>query len=50
MQNQLLNMTNPYAINNEELYNSSNIDDEFYVVSVGKWQNILVCNRNFFTI
>ncbi len=47
---QLLNIFNPYVINNEELYTLSNIYDEFYVVSVGKWQNILAYNKNFFNL
>lgn len=50
IQKQLLNIYNPYIINNDELYNLSNIDDEFYIVSVGNWQNILVYNKKFFNL
>ncbi len=44
----LLKISNPYGMNNERLYNTSRINDEFYIVSVGKWKNILAYNKELF--
>lgn len=44
----ILTISNPYHIDNERLYNMSQIDDEFYVVGVGKQKNILAYNKQLF--
>ena len=46
----ILTISNPYDMNNEQLYDISQIDDEFYVVSVGKHKNMLAYNKNFFEL
>ena len=44
----ILTISNPYHIDNERLYNMSQIDDEFYVVGVGKQKNLLAYNKPLF--
>ena len=44
----ILIISNPYHIDNERLYNMSQIDDEFYVVGVGKQKNLLAYNKQLF--
>ena len=44
----ILTISNPYHIDNEKLYNMSQIDDEFYVVGVGKLKNILAYSKQLF--
>ncbi len=44
----ILKISNPYGMENERLYNTSHINDEFYIVSVGKWNNILAYNKELF--
>lgn len=44
----ILTISNPYYIDNEQLYDISQIDDKFYVVGVGKQKNILAYNNNLF--
>lgn len=46
----ILAITNPYGMENEQLYNISQIDDKFYVVSVGKQKNILAYNMKLFEL
>lgn len=36
------------GMSGEQVYNSSEINDEFYIVSVGKWKNILAYNKKMF--
>lgn len=44
----ILAISNPYHIDNDRLYNMSQIDDKFYVVGVGKQGNILAYNKQLF--
>lgn len=44
----ILAISNPYDIDNEQLYNISRLDDNFYIVSVGAWKNILAYNHKLF--
>lgn len=46
----ILTISNPYHIDNEQLYDISQIDDKFYVVGVGNQKNILAYNKNFFEL
>ena len=46
----ILAIVNPYGMENEQLYNISQIDDKFYVVSVGKKKNILAYNMKLFEL
>ena len=45
---QILTISNPYNMSNEQLYNISQIEDKFYVVGVGKQKNILAYNHKLF--
>ena len=46
----ILAIVNHYGMENEQLYNISQIDDQFYVVSVGKKKNILAYNMKLFEL
>ena len=46
----ILTISNPYHIDNERLYDISQIDDKFYVVGVGKHKNILAYNKKLFEL
>lgn len=46
----ILNISNPYHMDNEKLYDISQIGNKFYVVSVGKQKNILAFNNKFFNL
>ncbi len=39
-----------YAMNDESVFNSTKIDDDFYVVSSGKYKNILAYNKRMFEL
>ena len=39
-----------YSMNEESLFRSSNLDEDFYVVSVGKVKNIMVYNKKLFEL
>ena len=42
--------SNLYSMSEASLYRSSNLDDEFYVVSVGKIKNIIAYNKKMFEL
>ena len=46
----ILTISNPYDMNNEQLYDISQIDDKFYVVGVGNQKNILAYNKKLFEL
>lgn len=46
----ILAISNPYQIDNEQLYDISQTDDKFYVVGVGKQKNILAYNKKLFEL
>lgn len=46
----ILTNSNPYDMDNERLYDISQIDDKFYVVGVGKQKNILAYNKKLFEL
>ncbi len=48
LKKRILNISNPYNMSNEQLYDVSQIHDKFYVVGVGKQKNILAYNNNLF--
>lgn len=39
-----------FSMNDESVFRSSNIDDDFYVVSAGKSKNVLAYNKKFFDL
>lgn len=50
LKKQLITISNPYDIDDEQLYEISQIDDKFYVVSVGRYKNILAYNSKLFEL
>ena len=46
----ILTISNPYHIDNEQLYDISQMNDKFYVVSVGNQKNILTYNNKLFEL
>jgi hypothetical protein len=39
-----------YALSDEGVYNYARIDDEFYVISVGKHKNLVAYNKRMFEL
>lgn len=46
----ILTISNPYNMDNDQLYDLSQIDDEFYIVGVGKQKVILAYNKKLFEL
>ena len=46
----ILTISNPYNMDNDQLYDLSQIDDEFYIVGVGKQNVIFAYNKKFFEL
>ena len=50
LEKRIIDVSNPYNIDNEQLYETSEIYDKFYIVSVGKQESILAYNQRFFEL
>ena len=46
----IFSVSNPYNMDNDQLYDLSQIDDEFYIIGVGKQKVILAYNKKFFEL
>ena len=50
LEKRIIDVSNPYNMDNEQLYEASEIYDKFYIVSVGKQKSILAYNQRFFEL